>query len=88
MKIIAKLSAAILPFFFNTRYWLAKQTRKHRHFGNFVRKRFFDGDDMVVLPKDGVVKSIDVNINIDSAGDRTILPSDVDRSRMRRYSSC
>ena len=76
MKIIANLSDRMLPFFFNTRYRLAKMTRKHRHFGNVVRKVFFDGDDMIVLPKDDVV-SIDVNIDIDSAGDRTVLPSDV-----------
>ena len=84
MKLIPRLSARILPFFFNTRYWLARQTRKHRHFGNFIRKRFFDGDDMIVLPKDSVVKDIDVNISIDSAGDRTILPSDVVKTLIDR----
>ncbi len=84
VKLIPKLSAKILPFFFNTRYWLARQTRKHKHFGNFIRKRFFDGDDMVVLPKDSVVKNIDVNIDIDSAGDRTILPSDVVKALIDR----
>ena len=84
VKLIPKLSAKILPFFFNTRYWLARQTRKHKHFGNFIRKRFFDGDDMIVLPKDSVVKNIDVNISIDSAGDRTILPSDVVKTLIDR----
>ena len=84
MKLIPKLSAKILPFFFNTRYWLARQTRKHRHFGNFIRKRFFDGDDMIVLPKDSVVKDVNVNISIDSAGDRTILPSDVVKALIDR----
>ena len=84
MKIIPKLSAKILPFFFNTRYWLARQTRKHRHFGNFIRKRYFDGDEMVVLPKDGVVRDVNVNISIDSAGDRTILPSDIVKALIDR----
>ena len=84
VKLIPKLSAKILPFFFNTRYWLARQTRKHKHFGNFIRKRFFDGDDMVVLPKDSVVKDINVDISIDSAGDRTILPSDVVKALIDR----
>ena len=77
MNIIARLSAALLPFFFGTRYRLARMTRKHRRLGNFVNRRFFDGDDMVVLPKDSVVRDINVNITIDSAGDRTILPSDI-----------
>lgn len=77
MKIIATLSDRILPLFFNTRYRLARMTRKHRHFGNLVRRWFFDGDDMVVLPKDDLVRSIDVDINIESAGDRTVLPSDI-----------
>ena len=84
VKLIPKLSAKILPFFFNTRYWLARQTRKHKHFGNFIRKRFFDGDDMIVLPKDGVVRDVNVNISIDSAGDRTILPSDVVKALIDR----
>lgn len=77
MKIIPRLSDKILPFFFNTRYRLARMTRKHKRFGNLVRKWFFDGDDMIVLPKDDVIRSIDVNIGIDSAGDRTVLPSDI-----------
>ena len=76
MKIIAPLSARIVPFFFNTRYRLARMTRKHKHFGNLVRKWFFDGDEMIVLPKDDVV-SIDTDIEIEDAGDRTILPSDI-----------
>ena len=84
VKLIPRLSAKILPFFFNTRYWLARQTRKHKHFGNFIRKRYFDGDDMVVLPKDSVVKDVNVNISIDSAGDRTILPSDVVKALIDR----
>ena len=84
VKLIPKLSAKILPFFFNTRYWLARQTRKHKHFGNFIRKRFFDGDDMVVLPKDGVVRDVNVKISIDSAGDRTILPSDIVKALIDR----
>ena len=77
VKIIPRLSKTFLPFFFNTRYRLARMTKNHRRFGNFVRKRFFDEDDMVVLPKDTVVRDIEVDINIDSAGDRTILPSDI-----------
>ena len=65
-----------MPFFFNTRYRLARMTRKHKHFGNLVRKWFFDGDEMIVLPKDDVV-SIDTDIEIEDAGDRTILSSDI-----------
>ena len=77
MKIIPKLSVAFLPRVFNTRYRLARMTRKHKRFGNFIRKRLFDGDDMVVLPKDSVVKDVNLSIDIDDAGDRTILPSDI-----------
>ena len=75
--IIPRLSKTFLPLVFNTRYRLASMTRKHRRFGNLIRRMFFEGDDMIVLPKDDVVKSIDVDIDIDSAGDRTILPSDI-----------
>lgn len=46
---------------------------------------FFKDDEMVVLPKDDVaeVKNVDLNINIDSAGERTILPSDVAKNIIR-----
>lgn len=84
MSIIPKLSVKILPHFFGTRYRLARWTRKHRLFGNMVKRIAFKDDDMIVLPKDNVVKSIDVDISIDSAGDRTVLPSDVVKDVIRR----
>ena len=77
MGIIARLSDRFLPFFFGTRYKLASMTRKHKRFGRLIERLFFDGDDMIVLPKDGVVRELNVNIEIDSAGDRTVLPSDI-----------
>ena len=77
MGIIARLSDRLLPFFFGTRYRLASMTRKHRRFGRLIERLFFDGDDMIVLPKDGVVRDLNLDIEIDSAGDRTVLPSDI-----------
>ena len=77
MKIVPKFSVWFLPKVFNTRYRLASMTRKHRTFGRIVERTMFDEDEVVVLPKDSVAKDINVDIGFDSAGDRTILPSDI-----------
>ena len=84
MKTVSRISAKVAGRFFKSRYWLASMTRKHRLFNGLVRRLMFDGDDMIVLPKDDIVRSVDVDISIDSAGDRTILPSDVIRRMIDR----
>lgn len=78
MKIVPRISVRVLPHFFGTRYRLASWTRKNRTFGRMIRRMLFDEDDMIVLPKNNVaVKEVDIDIGIEDAGDRTVLPSDV-----------
>ena len=78
MKIIPHLSVWSLKYVFNTRYWLARQTRRSKTFNRVIKKTLFDGDDMIVLPKDGVVKkTVPVDIEIEDPGDSTVLPSEV-----------
>ena len=86
MKLISNLSVRIVPWVFNSRYRLARWTRKSRLFGGIVRRLMFDEDDMVVLPKDSTVHTIDVglDVNIEDAGERTVLPSDVVKGIIER----
>ncbi len=75
-----------MKYFFNARYRLARWTRKSRFFNRIVRKGLFDKDDMIVVPKDGVARTrrIEMDIDIPDAGDRTVLPSDVVKSVIRK----
>ncbi len=86
MKLISGLSVRIVPHVFNMRYRLARWTRKSRFFGSIVRKTMFDGDEMVVLPKDEAVttRDLELNIEVDQPGERTVLPSDVVKEMIMR----
>ena len=78
MSIIPRISKAGTKFVFGTRYRLASWTRKSKTFNKLIRKMLFDGDDMVVIPKDKVVtRTINANIEISDPSDSTVLPSDV-----------
>ena len=78
MKAVPRVSVRVVKYFFNGRYRLAGMTRRSKVFNRFVSRAMFDGDDMVVLPKDDVVrKTIETDIRIDEPGDTTVLPSDV-----------
>jgi len=78
VSIISGISVRLTKYTFKSRFRLAGLTRKSKTFNKIVRRIMFDGDDMVVVPKDNVVrKSIDVDIQIPDPGDSTVLPSDV-----------
>ncbi|MBO4568753.1 MAG: 4Fe-4S binding protein [Candidatus Methanomethylophilaceae archaeon] len=83
--IVPRLSVKVVNRTFKTRYRLAKLTRKSKTFNKIVVKAAFDGDDMVVLPKDGVVRrTIETNIGIEGADEATVLPSDVVKDVMSK----
>ena len=86
MKFIPRLTKRTMGLFFNSRYRLARWTRKSRLFGGFVRKVAFDNDDMIVLPRDDVARSkrVEMDIDIPDAGDRTVLPSDAVKAVFRK----
>ena len=77
VNVIPRLSVAFLPKVFNTRYRLARMTNRYDRFGRVIRKMLFDGDDMIVVPQSGVAKRIDLDIEIEDAGQRNVVPSDV-----------
>ena len=85
MKAVPHISVKAVKYLFGTRYRLASFTRRSKIFNKIVRKTLFDGDEMVVIPKDDVVrKVVNTNIEIDSPGDSTVLPSDVVKSLISR----
>ena len=86
MKLIPRLTVKTMGLFFNSRYRLARWTRKSRLFNRIVTRTMFDGDDMIVVPKDSVARTrkVEVNIDIPDAGDRTVLPSEVVKSVIRK----
>lgn len=87
MKIIPRISVRLVKHIFGWRYRLASYTRRSKTFDKVIMKTLFDGDDMIVLPKDNVVrKTVDANIEIEDAGESTVLPSDVVKSLIRRAS--
>ena len=78
MRVVPYISVGLVKRVFNTRYRLASWTRKNGVFKKVVDRIMFDGDDMLVLPKDSVVsRVIETNIEIDDPGDTTVLPSDI-----------
>ena len=85
MKIIPRMSKRMMGLVFNTRYRLAAFTRKSKTFNRIVGRMFFDGDDMIVVPKDKVAtRTINTNIEIEDAGESTVLPSDVVKNLINR----
>ncbi len=88
MSLIPRISVKVLGPLFGTRYRLASLTRRSKTFNKIITRMLFDGDDMVVLPKDDVVKTrrIETDIRIDDAGETTVLPSDVVKGIIGRSS--
>jgi ferredoxin len=88
MSLIPRISVKVLGPLFGTRYRLASLTRRSKTFNRIITSMFFEGDDMIVLPKDDVVKTrrIETDIRIEDAGETTVLPSDVVKGIIERSS--
>lgn len=85
MAIVSRISVGATKVFFGSRFWLARQTRRFKFFNRLVTRIMFDGDDMIVVPKDNVVtRTINTEIKIDEPGDTTVLPSDVVKNIISR----
>lgn len=78
-KVVPHMSVRVVRHAFKKRFWLASATRKHKTFSKVVTKTLFEGDNMIVLPKDTVAvrRTVETNIEVEDAGARTVLPSDV-----------
>ncbi len=78
-SIIPHVSVRLVNRFFKKRFWLASATRRNRTFNRIVKKVMFEGDDMIVVPKNTVARrrTVETDISVEDAGARTVLPSDV-----------
>ena len=85
MGIVSGISVFLVNRVFNTRYRLARMTRKHPRFGRVVKRIAFDGDDMSVVPKAGTAHvKVDLNIEIEDAGERNVVPTDLIKKVLMR----
>ena len=85
MGIVSGISVFLVNRVFNTRYRLARMTRKHPRFGRVVKRIAFDGDDMSVVPKAGTAHvKVDLNIEIENAGERNVVPTDLIKKVLMR----
>ena len=85
VNIIPRMSVFLVNRVFNTRYRLARMTRKHPRMGRLVKRIAFDGDDMSVVPKSGTAhKVVDLNIEIEGAGERNVVPTDLVKQVINR----
>jgi ferredoxin len=75
---VPRVSVVLVRLTFKSRYRLASWTRRSKTFNRIIHKFMFEGDEMIVLPKDNVVRrTVETNIEIDEPGEATVLPSQV-----------
>ena len=85
---IPYISVKGLSKVFWSRFGLAAFTKRSKLFNRVVMKTLFDGDDMVVLPKDDVVRArrIEMDMDFEDGGESTVLPSDIVKDIIDRSS--
>ncbi len=78
MPLIPQVTVRYIKYLFGYRCKLAEFTKKSKVFKKIVHRMLFYEDDMIVVPKDHTVtRRVDINVEIEGAADRTIVPSDV-----------
>ena len=85
---IPYISVKGLSKVFWSRFGLAAFTKRSKLFNRVVTKTLFDGDDMVVLPMDDVVRArrIEMDMDFEDGGESTVLPSDIVKDIIDRSS--
>lgn len=89
------ISIRVIKSTFKMRFILAKICRKAPPLARIVDKLFFEGDDILVLPRDSTVKSnksrstaavseIEINADMEVPREETILPSQVLKEMIRK----
>jgi hypothetical protein len=68
---------------FSQRFRLARLTRRGVA-GDFAKRILFDGDDMVVLPRDGATRSRTIAMDVVAAPESVPLPSSVAEHFVRK----
>lgn len=88
VPLIPFISVKALSRIFWTRFGLASFTKRSKLFNRAIKRFLFDGDHMVVLPKDNTatLRRIEMDIDFDDGGERTVVPSDAVKEMIRRSS--
>ncbi len=74
-RTLSELYVALIKRSFGTRFALSRLTRVPL-LKRAIGKAFFDGDDMMILPRDNAARVIELGIEVDPGKD-VVIPSDV-----------
>ncbi len=80
---LSELYVALIKRSFASRFAFSRLTRVPV-LKRAIGKAFFDGDDMMILPRDNAARVIDLDIEVD-AGRDVVLPSDVLKEMIRGH---
>lgn len=85
MASVPEISVGIVKLTFGMRFRLAQACRRYPVLARMADWIFFQGDDIMVLPRDDTVRRRDIEMNVEVPGPQdTVLPSDVLRTMIRR----
>ena len=81
---ISEAYVVIIKRTFNTRFVISRLTRVPLLKG-LIEKAFFEGDDIMILPRDGTVRrTINMDMEVDP-GEDLVVPSDIIRETVKRF---
>ncbi len=81
---ISEAYVVLIKRTFNTRFVLSRLTRVPL-LKSLIGKAFFEGDDIMILPRDGTVRrTISMDMEVDP-GEDLVVPSDIIRDTVRRF---
>jgi len=81
----SNISVKIINLTFKSRFFMAKACRKIPLLTKVVDKLFFEGDDILVLPRDTSIKTEEIEINADvEVPENTVLPSTFLKEMIRK----
>lgn len=81
----SEFSVKLINLTFKSRFFMAKACRKVPPIAKVVDKLFFEGDDILVLPRDNTIKTEEIGINTDiEVPENTVLPSEVLKEMIRK----
>ncbi len=81
---ISEAYVVLIKRTFNTRFVLSRLTRVPL-LKSLIGKAFFEGDDIMILPRDGTVRRI-INMEMEvDPGEDLVVPSDIIRETVKRF---
>lgn len=83
------LTIRIIKLSFNSRFKLARLCKRIPTLSKIVERLFFEGDDILVLPRDNIVKSkksaeIEINTSLPVSSENMVLPSQILKEMIKK----